>query len=62
MDNTKLKPCPFCGGTAVLESCTTYSSTFYGVRCTGCGAFVTFIGNEKKNFSGKAWNGRVKED
>ena len=41
---TKLKPCPFCGGAAVLESCKTRKGYEATIQCNGgCILYMTTI-------------------
>lgn len=50
MGGTKLKPCPFCGGTNAVTRCSRggeYGETlypFYFVRCCSCGARGPIVG------------------
>lgn len=50
MGGTKLKPCPFCGGTNAATRCSRrgeYGETlypFYFVRCCSCGARGPIVG------------------
>ena len=56
-----LKPCPFCGNSAILEQYMFDSL----VRCVGCGATIsvtyTDAGTKKTDNLVKMWNTRVKE-
>ncbi len=52
--NTKLKPCPFCGGEVKKD-------LFCGITnflCPKCGAVVSFRGKEKQDKATDAWNRR----
>jgi Lar family restriction alleviation protein len=59
-----LKPCPFCGGQAVISKVNSgifvYSNTFSYAKCIECGAksAVTTSRDQTK----KLWNERVKEN
>ena len=37
VSETKLKPCPFCGGKAEIKRCNVYLDDALQVRCTECG-------------------------
>jgi len=56
----KLKPCPFCGGRAVLEKI----GWPHLVSCIKCGARMISIKWEKdgEQEAVKKWNQRVKQD
>ncbi len=57
---TKLKPCPFCGGKAILLD----ASYPYWVVCDDCGARVRGhrgVGDEGIKASIEAWNKRSKK-
>ena len=51
--NSKLKPCPFCGGKATLNG--PYS--FCWIRCKECGIGTDFVGDAKDTIAD--WNRRV---
>lgn len=55
----KLKPCPFCGGRAILEE----YDHFCQVRCFSCGAtiFTCFNYCNMKLDAVHKWNRRVEE-
>ena len=57
----KLKPCPFCGGEAVIVNIDFYidnSGGTYGIRCTKCRACSSMrCDSEEKAI--EAWNRRV---
>ncbi|MBQ6232824.1 MAG: Lar family restriction alleviation protein [Clostridia bacterium] len=59
---TKLKPCPFCGGEAVLEDCGPYygEGRFF-VRCSKCDIVQEHLWATKQTAI-KAWNRRVKDE
>lgn len=72
MSEIKLKPCPFCGGEALLESEAdpTYAPTFYDpgcanasvvwwCKCVECGATVAL--QESEQNAAEAWNRRAGE-
>lgn len=52
-DDIELKPCPFCGGKAFLDS------DFSGVYCN-CGAELAFLESDKE--AAEKWNSRPIED
>lgn len=57
MGKTKLKPCPFCGGTNAATRCSRrgeYGETlypFYFVRCSNCGARGPVVGEYRFSVS-----------
>lgn len=55
----ELKPCPFCGGPAVLERWHTYGSRCRMVSCPddGCAAGPSVVGDTRAN-AVAAWNTR----
>jgi len=60
MSDTKLKPCPFCGGEAKI-----FSGIIAGVTmivCEKCRATVSFGGNETRKQTEKCWNRRKNND
>ena len=62
-EQISLKPCPFCGGSAILEDNTwdgTGSTLQYQVRCLWCGALSTKCCPEEEAI--KAWNRRYHDD
>lgn len=62
-EQSDLKPCPFCGGDAVLDSYPDYEAerscdpTEWYVQCTSCG--ITINGYYDPIRAKKAWNKRV---
>lgn len=50
-----LVPCPFCGGTGVLDS--EFPAGYFGVLCTGCGMQTEAFETEPK--ASLAWNTRA---
>lgn len=54
-----LKPCPFCGGSPVMENETINGVSWSTVRCTGCGANS---GPSSAELSTVRWNSRVPAD
>jgi len=48
---TELKPCPFCGGKAVM-----YGQVFYYIVCKSCG--VETHGSHSEQSAAEAWNRR----
>ncbi len=58
MENNELKPCPFCGGEAELES---FATDIYFVKCKMCGAIVKAKSWGKDEII-KTWNRRDPED
>ena len=57
MDDLKLKPCPFCGGEAILVKDFSAFKDWTYVRCQGCGAATSVSGNAFKAID--SWNKRV---
>lgn len=59
--NPELKPCPFCGGSNVID---TYINFVPALMCSNCGAAMstpmTFKGNYKNELISK-WNRRVSD-
>ena len=53
MDN-KLKPCPFCGGEAIIDGC---DDTLWIVICKECNASIGY--KETKEEAIEAWNKRI---
>lgn len=61
--NNKLKPCPFCGSHAELESEPKefpYGENWLHVVCTKCGASSGYYLNE--DLAREAWNTRCRND
>ena len=62
MSEIKLKPCPFCGGEAILKR---DRIGLYCVKCTNCGCMTTFQFDfgEGEEVSGRkaadVWNRRI---
>lgn len=52
--NYELKPCPFCGGEAIVSGC---DDTLWSVICKKCAASIDY--NETKQEAIEAWNRRV---
>ena len=50
----KLKPCPFCGGKAIVSGC---DDTLWSVICKKCAASIDY--NETKQEAIEEWNRRV---
>ena len=50
----KLKPCPFCGGHAIIDGC---DDTLWSVICKKCAASIDY--NETKQDAIEAWNRRI---
>lgn len=50
----KLKPCPFCGGEAIIDGC---DDTLWSVICEKCNASINY--NETKQDAIIAWNRRI---
>lgn len=59
MDNTKLKPCPFCGGKAEFDNIGDHGEDFFMVCCDDCGASACFgDASETETGAAQAWNRR----
>lgn len=61
---TKLKPCPFCGWSAILTDYDPYDGrmgnlTIYQVSCQVCGAKIE---HRMKEIAVKSWNTRAIDD
>ena len=54
-----LKPCPFCGGEAILVKDFSSFKDWTYVRCKECGAATSVSGNAYKAI--ELWNKRVEE-
>ena len=52
--NDSLKPCPFCGGHAIIDGC---DDTLWIVICKECNASIGYKETEQEAI--EAWNGRV---
>lgn len=52
--NDKLKPCPFCGGEAIIDGC---DDTLWIVICKECNASIGY--KETKEEAIEAWNWRI---
>lgn len=56
---TKLKPCPFCGGSAnFVEEGNFYSAK---VKCSRCGATAGGSAFKNDEYNAKVWNSRKEE-
>ena len=55
MTDDKLKPCPFCGGKAMINGI-----TLVYIKCTKCG--VETVGYREEDEAITAWNRRAKDD
>ena len=71
VDDTKFKPCPFCGGEAYVREEDIKGTAFVavGAECKKCGAkpFATMIfegesDSRKKAVAAKHWNRRADDD
>ena len=60
--NAKLDPCPFCGGSARLELPATSSIGLPEIRCSGCGAAVSFSSCRGWSETPEKWNMRHGKD
>lgn len=60
MNNTELKPCPFCGGEAI-KSAFSWGNIHdeYTIQCTVCGARTTVLKSEEAT---ERWNTRKPMD
>lgn len=56
MENNELKPCPFCGGEAVVEKRFSWEKTFYVCKCIQCKAESSF--ETTQEWAAAAWNRR----
>ena len=56
---SELKPCPFCGGEAILESNKLRYGTIYSAYCQKCGAEITGFSEHE---AVAAWNRRAQPD
>lgn len=56
---TELKPCPFCGGKALLVTKRAEDSTFYGVMCYATGCCVISATYPTEEMAIEAWNRRT---
>ena len=56
---SKLKPCPFCGGEAVIEK--TPNTKTFRARCTKCPCDLGRYWYFSKAAAKKAWNERANE-
>ena len=52
--NDELKPCPFCGGHAIIDGC---DDTLWIVICKECNASIGY--KETKEEAIEAWNRRI---
>jgi Lar family restriction alleviation protein len=61
----ELMACPFCGGVPKISSSDYLvlgrPFKMYGFVCAGCGAVVSFRGNEEKAEAITAWNTRAEQ-
>ena len=53
-NDIKLKPCPFCGGRAIIDGC---DDTLWIVICKECNASIGYKETEQEAID--AWNSRV---
>lgn len=66
MEKTELKPCPFCGGAAVLTCDAPYerrglTEWEYKVECTVCHSSTrTFYGEDAGDMASDIWNLRIR--
>lgn len=64
-DYSNLKPCPFCGGKAKLETCLEreYNSLidYYFIRCTSCGCRTGTYPPEYMHEAAERWNRRAED-
>ena len=56
---SELKPCPFCGGEAILESNKLRYGTIHSAYCQKCGAEITGFSEHE---AVAAWNRRAQPD
>lgn len=65
MNNPKLKPCPFCGGNAKVETYKhPYGHTMYWVGCANekCDVFPETPGYSERRNAVRSWNKRALQD
>ena len=56
----ELKPCPFCGGEALVSEFIGHSFRSYSVGCKECKTLMKYV--DSKEAAIKAWNTRAYED
>lgn len=63
-DEIEIKPCPFCGGEAKLESNDYGGKPLWTVRCrwAGGGVYVATIDADTPQKAAELWNRRAGED
>lgn len=60
MKTPELKPCPFCGGRAVILSEETPTFTFYFASCIRCGIKTPHLTTKRDVFN--KWNRRIESE
>lgn len=60
MPETKLKPCPFCGGKVNIFKAPLRGTIMF--VCKKCGADVCFYGAEHMPKAAEAWNRRANDE
>lgn len=61
MDNSKLKPCPFCGQSVELHEARTGRRRYYQIYCMteGCPCYMTYTAYDTEEEATKMWNERM---
>lgn len=63
---SKLKPCPFCGGEAIMRHISSIMDVFSYVTCTRCGVqspnFKVSSEYASDDKAAEAWNRRANDD
>lgn len=59
---TEFKPCPFCGGKAMIDVKQVGSTEYKRVRCTNCSALVGSLWYTRIQDAKRAWNRRYNND
>lgn len=62
MPEIELKPCPFCGGEAILKEHYNSYTDWWLVSCSECGVSQTGHANEFSYEAKEAWNRRENDE